>query len=140
MCTAKPHTRYKEALLALENVCVQVSCIQRTRKKCVLARKLIGLSILHINMQERQLYLTILHTNSCTNFTSYITYIPPHYIKLKYFMNLRDKDNLRRKDKSAVPKVSFLRRFHCNYNYKRVGRLIFSTNISIHNNLKVDKQ
>ena len=28
-------------------------------------------------------------------------------------MNLRDKDNLRRKDTSAVPKVSFLRRFHC---------------------------
>ena len=28
-------------------------------------------------------------------------------------MNLREKDNLRRKDKSAVPKVSFLRRFHC---------------------------
>ena len=37
----------------------------------------------------------------------YITYISPHYIKLKYFMNLQDKDNLRRKDKSSVPKVSF---------------------------------
>ena len=46
---AKPRTRYKEAVLALENVCVQVSCSQRTRKKCVLARQLIGLSILHIN-------------------------------------------------------------------------------------------
>ena len=43
---------------------------------------------------------------------NYIIYIPPQVIKLKYFMNLRDKDNLRRKDKSAVPKVSFLRRFH----------------------------
>ena len=40
----------------------------------------------------------------------YITYIPPQVIKS---INLRDKDNLRRKDKSAVPKVSFLRRFHC---------------------------
>ena len=59
VCTAKPHTRYKEALFALENVCVQVSCIQMTRKKCVLARQLIGLLILHINKQERQLYLTI---------------------------------------------------------------------------------
>ena len=38
VCTAKPRTRYKEAVLALENVCVQVSCSQRTRKKCVLAR------------------------------------------------------------------------------------------------------
>ena len=61
MCTVKPHTRYKEAVLALENVCVQVSCIQSARKKCVLASQLIGLSILHINKQER---LTILHTNS----------------------------------------------------------------------------
>ena len=27
--------------------------------------------------------------------------------------NLREEDNLRREDKSAVPKVSSLRRFHC---------------------------
>ena len=45
----------------------------------------------------------------------YIIYIPPQVIKSKYFMNLRDKDNLRRKDKSAVPKVSFVRRFHCSW-------------------------
>ena len=28
-------------------------------------------------------------------------------------MNLRDRDNLRRKDKKPVPKVSFVRRFDC---------------------------
>ena len=49
----------------------------------------------------------------------YSIYIPPQVIKLKYFMNLRDKDNLRRKDKSSVPKVSFLRRFHCIYGGNR---------------------
>ena len=32
-------------------------------------------------------------------------------------MNLREKDNLRRKDKSGVLKVSFLRRFHCREGY-----------------------
>ena len=73
---AKPHTRYKEVVLALENVRVQVSCIQRAWKKCV---QLIGLPILHINiivLQDRQLYLTILHTNSCTNFTTVFIFHP----------------------------------------------------------------
>ena len=73
---AKSHTRYKEVVLALENVRVQVSCIQRTWKKCVLDRQLIGLPILHINKQDRQLYLTILRTNSCTNFTTLFIFHP----------------------------------------------------------------
>ena len=90
--TAKPHTCYKEAVLALENVRVlalenvrvlalenvrvQVSCIQRTWKKCVLVRQLIGLPILHINKQDRQIYLTISHTNSCKNFTTLLIFHP----------------------------------------------------------------
>ena len=54
---------------------------------------MIGLSILHINKQDRQI---ILHTNSVKTSLHYL-YFTPIY-KLKYFMNLRDKDNLRRKD------------------------------------------
>ena len=69
------HTRYKEAVLALE---MQVSCSQRTRKKCVLARQLIGLSILHINQQDRQLYMTILHTHAQTSLhVTYTVYSTP---------------------------------------------------------------
>ena len=30
-------------------------------------------------------------------------------------VNLRDRDNLRREDKTCVPKVSFVRRFDCRY-------------------------
>ena len=33
-------------------------------------------------------------------------------------VNLRDRDNLRRKDKRPVPKVSFVRRFDCSYFYE----------------------
>ena len=56
----------------------------------------------------------------------YITYTPSHYI-VKYFMNLREKDNLRRKDKSAVPKVSFIRRYHCTFKVSTIQVTMFDT-------------
>ena len=36
------------------------------------------------------------------------------YIYNQNMMNLQDRDNLRRKDKRPIPKVSFVRRFDCN--------------------------
>ena len=77
MCERNETARARVSRMLLEYVCVQVSCIQRTRKKCVLAKQLIGLSILHINQQDRQLNMTILNY---TLTLQYITYIPIHYI------------------------------------------------------------
>ena len=52
--------------------------------------------------------------------------IYPYILLLKHYLriiqlNLRDRDNLRTKDKRPVPKVSFVRRFDC-----KVGRLCVS--------------
>ena len=50
-------------------------------------------------------------------------------------MNLRDRDNLRTKDKRPVPKVSFVRRLDCImyyiYGISRPSLLIESTNSMI---------
>ena len=59
MYTAEPHVCYKEAVLALQYVGVQVSGIQRTQKKRVLARQLIGLSILHISKTDNFTFYTL---------------------------------------------------------------------------------
>ena len=37
-----------------------------------------------------------------------------HYLRIVQ-LNLRDRDNLRTKDRRPIPKVSFVRRFDCNH-------------------------
>ena len=56
------------------------------------------------------LYPRVLHSSKGQGRSVYSQTIEYWVIKL---MNLWDKDNLWRKDKSAVPKLSFLWRFHC---------------------------
>ena len=70
----------------------------------------------HINQQDRQLCMTILHTNLsyCYAQTSlhYLIYSTTK-LCIHVFTNL--KDNLQTKDTSAVAKVFFLWRFHCTH-------------------------
>ena len=48
----------------------------------------------------------------------WLSTILKHYLRIIQ-LNLRDRDNLRTKDKRPVPKVSFVRRFDCNFwNYQ----------------------
>ena len=66
-----------------------------------------------VNITHQSARQTTLLDYTLTHAQTLLHYLYSTPLYRKYFMNLRDKDNLRRKDTSTVPKVSFLQRFHC---------------------------
>ena len=80
-------------------------------------RTLTGLSIQSMNQLHRQHYMTISLTNNALSPHAHtsLQFIQSNLnmLEMKITVNLRDRDNLRRKDKRPVPKVSFVRRFNC---------------------------